>query len=367
MTSGAATDAHTFTTRAPGKLFIAGEYAVVEPGGCAVVVAVDRFVTVRATDATRNSLTSGHYGAHPVRWRRDGDGVSVEPGEGGARPFDAAIAALDTVEAFAVASGRPERPLALEIDSDLDHVSGAKFGLGSSGAVVVAIVRALGLAHDLALDDATVLKLALLATWRVNPSGSGGDIAASTLGGWVDYRSTDARAVLARLPLVGIAALVAEPWPGLRAEPLPVPAGLELLVGWTGSPASTASLVASSRVGRGSSDDEFRAFCAESNTTVGELVDALREGDRGGVAFGIRRARAALAVHAELSGIEIETPALAALCDIAERHGAAAKSSGAGGGDCGIALAGPAVDREALFAEWVAAGIRPLDLRAAAL
>ena len=356
------------TTRAPGKLFIAGEYAVVEPGGRAVVVAVDRFVTVRATDATQNSLTSAHYGAHPLRWRRDGAGVLVAPHEGGrARPFDAVIAALDTVEAFAAASGRSERPLALEIDSDLDHVSGAKFGLGSSGAVVVAIVRALGIAHDLRLDDATVLKLALVATWRVNPSGSGGDIAASTLGGWVDYRSADARAVLARLTEVGIAALVAEPWPGLRAEPLPAPTGLDLLVGWTGSPASTASLVESSRVGRGSADDEFRAFCAESNTTVGELVDALREGDHVGVSYGIRRARAALGVHAELSGIEIETPALAALCDIAERHGAAAKSSGAGGGDCGIALAGPAVDRDALFAEWVARDIRPLDLRVATL
>ena len=30
----------------PGKLFIAGEYAVVEPGHPAIIVAVDQFVTV---------------------------------------------------------------------------------------------------------------------------------------------------------------------------------------------------------------------------------------------------------------------------------------------------------------------------------
>ena len=36
-------------SRAPGKLYIAGEYAVVEPGHRAVLVAVDRFITVRIT------------------------------------------------------------------------------------------------------------------------------------------------------------------------------------------------------------------------------------------------------------------------------------------------------------------------------
>jgi len=348
-------------TRAPGKLYIAGEYAVVEPGGAAVVVAVDRFVTVRATDDAQNSLTSGHYGAEPLHWRRRGEGVEVA----GARPFDSVIAALDTVEAFAVASGRPERPLTVDIASDLDHISGAKFGLGSSAAVTVATVRALGTAHDLALDDRSVLKLALLATWRVSAAGSGGDVAASTLGGWVDYRSGDASAVLDRFERGGVAGALDGDWAGLSAVALPAPTDLELLVGWTGSPASTSSLVESSRVGRGGADEEFREFCAESNATVAVLAAALTAGDDDAAATALRRARAALATHAQLSGITIETPELVRLCAIAERHGAAAKSSGAGGGDCGIALAGRNVDRESLFADWVAAGIRPLDLAVA--
>ena len=39
------------TRSAPGKLYIAGEYAVVEPGHPAVLVAVDHFITVRASPA----------------------------------------------------------------------------------------------------------------------------------------------------------------------------------------------------------------------------------------------------------------------------------------------------------------------------
>ena len=44
----------TTEVRAPGKLYIAGEYAVVEPGFPAVLIAVDRYVTL---------LLRGLYGA----------------------------------------------------------------------------------------------------------------------------------------------------------------------------------------------------------------------------------------------------------------------------------------------------------------
>ena len=39
-------------TRAPGKLYVAGEYAVVEPGEPAVLIAVDRYLTVRLSEST---------------------------------------------------------------------------------------------------------------------------------------------------------------------------------------------------------------------------------------------------------------------------------------------------------------------------
>ena len=38
---------------APGKLYIAGEYAVVEPGHPAIIVAVDQFITV-SLEQTKN-------------------------------------------------------------------------------------------------------------------------------------------------------------------------------------------------------------------------------------------------------------------------------------------------------------------------
>ncbi len=55
-------------TRAPGKLFIAGEYAVVEAGEPAVLVAVDRFLYVRlhervSPDDAAGAASSTHVSA----------------------------------------------------------------------------------------------------------------------------------------------------------------------------------------------------------------------------------------------------------------------------------------------------------------
>ncbi|MGB3414956.1 MAG: phosphomevalonate kinase, partial [Microbacteriaceae bacterium] len=64
----------------------------------------------------------------------------------------------------------------------------------------------------------------------------------------------------------------------------------------------------------------------------------------------------------ELAGLQIETAELARLCETAELAGAAAKSSGAGGGDCGIVLADASTDLQALLRDWELNDIRRLSL-----
>ena len=57
---------------APGKLYIAGEYAVVEPGHQALLVAVDRFITVRVTPAehTGRITSADHLARLRTAWQR---------------------------------------------------------------------------------------------------------------------------------------------------------------------------------------------------------------------------------------------------------------------------------------------------------
>ena len=362
---------------APGKLYIAGEYAVVEPGHQAVLVAVDRFITVRITQAEDGGSAgpTGHisstlYEAQSLTWyRHPEDGVVMVD-----KQFDDyVVSAIRMVEQMVREAGGPLRYFDLDVSSELDDGCGRKLGLGSSSAVTVATVRAVARFYGLVLDDMAVYKLALLATDAVQPIGSGGDIAASSFTGWVAYTSPD-RAWLHQVSgapgtgnspggSAGLSELVRMDWPLLSIRRLPAP-GLRLSVGWTGSPASTPRLVADVQAHtRGAQDAAYTAFLRESEACLSALTLALREDDGGEIGLRIQEGRRLLSGLSRTSGITIETPQLRRLVEIAQEHGAVAKSSGAGGGDCGIALCPPGTDMAAMHAAWESAGIQPLDLR----
>ena len=362
---------------APGKLYIAGEYAVVEPGHQAVLVAVDRFITVRITQAEDGGSAgpTGHisstlYEAQSLTWyRRPEDGVVMVD-----KQFDDyVVSAIRMVEQMVREAGGPLRYFDLDVSSELDDGCGRKLGLGSSSAVTVATVRAVARFYGLVLDDMAVYKLALLATDAVQPIGSGGDIAASSFTGWVAYTSPD-RAWLHQVSgapgtgnspggSAGLSELVRMDWPLLSIRRLPAP-GLRLSVGWTGSPASTPRLVADVQAHtRGAQDAAYTAFLRESEACLSALTLALREDDAQETGLRIQEGRRLLSGLSRTSGITIETSQLRRLVEIAQEHGAVAKSSGAGGGDCGIALCPPGTDVAAMHAAWESAGIQPLDLR----
>ncbi|MDU0348061.1 phosphomevalonate kinase [Actinomyces sp. MRS3W] len=347
---------------APGKLYLAGEYAVVEPGHRAVLVAVDRFITVTLSrahpDRREGRITSTLYATGARAWRRrPGDDVAEADGGG----VDYVLSAIRVVERIAAQAGRPLCYFDLEVASRLDDGSGRKLGLGSSAAVTVATVRAVAQWYRLPVDDLTVFRMALLASDAVDPVGSGGDLAASALAGWVAYRSPDRSWLRRRRRSTPLAELVRMPWPGLDVRRLAPPPGLSLQVGWTGTPASTSGLVSAMRARHAGSADYAR-FLLRSQACVNALVWALRTGDLDAVWRRVAENRRLLCGLGRASGVAIETPRLRRLVRIAHEFGASAKSSGAGGGDCGIALCPAGTDIPALRAAWEAAGIQPLDL-----
>ena len=353
-------------SRAPGKLYIAGEYAVVEPGHRAVLVAVNRFITLRVTPCSpaggyAGTIRSRLYDTGSRPWRhRPQDGLAEAVGG----DDDYVISAIRVVEALVAEGGGRLGSFNLGISSELDEADGRKLGLGSSAAVTVATVRAVAGFYGLSLDDSRVYKLAMLASDAVQPIGSGGDIAASAVTGWVDYASPDRvwlrRARQRAQARGGTGDLLESDWPGLCLRRLPVPS-VRLQVGWTGAPASTPALVADVQT-RSHGADDYTVFLRDSQDCLARLITAIEDDDAARIMRQIARNRALLAGLSRIGGRTIETTELARLVEIALEHGAAAKSSGAGGGDCGIALCPPATDLVALRAAWETAGIRPLDL-----
>ncbi|MFD5463119.1 phosphomevalonate kinase [Kitasatospora sp. NPDC127059] len=369
MTSG-----RTVVRSAPGKLFVTGEYAVVEPGTPAIVVAVDREITATVTlSETADIVISSDLVPRAVNWRwLDGrlHAPGTENGEAdghGARgALTHVVAAVETVGRLLAERGLPMPGLDLSIGSRL-HDNGRKYGLGSSGAVTVATIDAITSLCGLDLSPDARYRLAVISSVGIDPVGSGGDLAASTWGGWIAYQAPDRAFVLDLTRRYGVEEALRTPWPGHSVRRLPAPRGLALEVGWTGNPASTASLVSGlhRRIWRGTAS--HRAFVETSTDFVRASITALEAGDDQSLLYQIRRARRELARLDDEVGLGIFTPELTALCTVAETVGGAAKPSGAGGGDCGIAL----LDAEAMHdishvrQRWAAAGVLPLSVRPA--
>jgi phosphomevalonate kinase len=359
----------TVVRHAPGKLFVAGEYAVVEPGSPAILVAVDRHVSVTVSGSEdADVVLASDLTPHPLRRRwHEGRLVPLDGGDERARTASAhVVAAIEVVAGLLTERGLPVPGLDVSVTSRL-HEEGRKYGLGSSGAVTVATVAAVAAYCGLELSVDERFRLALLATAGLDRKASGGDLAASTWGGWIAYRAPDRAFVLDLARRVGIDRTLGAPWPGHEVRRLPAPEGLSLQVGWTGEPASTASLVSDlhRRDWRGSAS--HRRFVAASDDLVLAATHALEAGDGPGVLRQVRRARVELARLDDEVRLGVFTPKLISLCAAAEAVGGAAKPSGAGGGDCGIALldAGATQDISDVRHRWAAAGVLPLPVRPA--
>lgn len=345
---------------APGKLFISGEYAVVEPGHPAVIVAVDQFVTVTLEETQdEGSIQSEQYRSIPVRWTRKNTELVLDIRE---NPFHYILAAIRLTEKYAQEQNASLTFYHLKVTSELDNANGRKYGLGSSGAVTVATVKALNEFYQLGLDNEKIFKLSALAHLAVQGNGSCGDIAASCYGGWIAFSTFDHPWVKEHLETLTLHELLNSHWPSLMIEPLPVPKQLRLLIGWTGSPASTSDLV--DRVHRSKGDKElsYQSFLDESKACVTQMIHGFKTDDIRMIQTALRKNRALLLQLTDLTEVVIETPALKNLCDLAEQFGGAAKSSGAGGGDCGIVLFKQKSGILPLVSAWEKQAITPLPL-----
>lgn len=306
------------TASAPGKLFLAGEYVVLR-GAPAVVAAIDRRVSVRFEPGGETleieSLAEARTAtvADPAAARDHGDVGAV----------------LASARATGVATGR------LVVDSRPFLADGRKLGLGRSAATITAASAAF-LAADREWTKALVRSAALVANADLQQGlGSGADVAAAVHGGIVEVRRTGGDLVVA---------------------PCELPAGLRLVVAWSGRGAATVPLL-----------ERFATAAAspalsELGTVTESAVGALAAGDADAFCEAVRAAARLLGRLGDELGMPIVTPALARIIEIAEAHGAAAKPSGAGAGDCAIAFVRTPEEADALRAAWVAAGFEPLPL-----
>lgn len=349
---------------APGKLFLAGEYAVVEAGYPAMIAAINQYLTVTIEASNSGTVFSSQQGI-TIPWERSGEEIVTQT----ATSYALIFSAMGVAEAYVRALGQQTAAFyALSVDSQLDNSqSGTKYGLGSSGALTVATIKAVLTYYGQEVNAYRLYQLAALSQLQQGMAGSFGDLAASSYGGVIAYHSLDRDWLKGLLEEHTLLEILDMPWKDVNIERLSLPGTLSLLIGWTGQAASTDSLV--NQVGQGRSQDgkesSHRDFLQKSKSCLGGIIQACQQGDAERFQAGIAENRRLLQEFARKMGLNIETPALAKLCQLAEEEGAVAKSSGAGGGDCGIAFASQAQQAEKIHHKWRSAGILPLNLNLA--
>ncbi len=300
---------------APGKLIVTGEYAVLD-GAPAIVIAVDRRALARRNATPRGSSPFLLAVADEIAARR-----------GAADP--AARAALE-----------------VSVDSTAFYDRMTKLGLGSSAAVTVAATAlALGTA-----DRHEVLEVALAAHARaqgpLGARGSGADIAASVHGGTIVFSLPGG---------AGPCHVERRRWP----------ASVAIFPFFTGAPADTAQLVGRVQAARDAHRtavdaaltaiaDASRAACVAMSAPPDIAAVALI----GAIALAAN-ATDRLAIVTKVNLVpECVTAARAALV----RLGGTAKTTGAGGGDVGIAVVPATADGTAVTRLLSEAGCQPLRI-----
>lgn len=267
---------HSVSASAPGKLMLLGEHAVVYGQPC-IVTAVDQRITVTIAPSERFEL--------------------LTPGVKDSRFVTAAV------DLFLARFPKDKRFKLLTSEV------GFNFGLGSSSAVIVATIAVLAAFFEISLSKKELFDLAYTVVLEIQGKGSGFDVAAAVYGGTLYY--TIGGEILEVLPLKH----------------------LPLVIGYSGVKADTVTLM--NQVA-----EKFTAYPEKKDQLMEEIGKLVIEAKERMLEAGWERVGKLMDFNQEyLRDLGVSTEKLEDMILAAKKAGAyGAKLSGAGGGDCMIAL-----------------------------
>ena len=317
-----------------GKLYWAGEYAILEPGQLALIKAIPIYMKGEIAFSDSYRIYSDLFDF----------AVDLTPNP----DYSLIQETIALVEDFLVYRGQTLQPFSLEIRGKMER-EGKKFGLGSSGSVVVLVIKALLALYNLSVDQNLLFKLASAVLLKRGDNGSMGDLACIVTEDLVLYQSFDRQKVATWLKEENLETVLERDW-GFSISQVKPTLECDFLVGWTKEVAVSSHMVKQIK------QNINQNFLSSSKEMVTCLVEALEQGKTEKIIEQVERASKLL----EGLSVDIYTPSLRQLKKASQDLQVVAKSSGAGGGDCGIALSFDAQSTETLKNRWLNLGIELL-------
>lgn len=285
------------TASAPGKLMLYGEHGVVYGHPCIVTAVNQRLsVTVR-----KNGIEIFHLDAPDLGLQAYSKTMDKLGGEG----LPKGVRFIEVLYKNFLRDYPQKRGIDVITKSEFPLF----YGFGSSSAVTVAFARALIELYDIKLSKKELFDLCYEAVLEVQGVGSGFDVASAIYGGTIYYVS-----------------------PGKVIEKIG-DGDLPLVVGYTGIKADTPTLVRQVAELKRNKPKMVNSIFNEISDIVEEARFVLGEKDYR-LAGGLMSKNQKLLAQLGISSVELDSMNIAARS--AGAYGA--KLSGAGGGDCMVAL-----------------------------
>ena len=314
------------TVRTCGKLYLAGEYSVLTAGQGAILKNIPIYMTGKIHFSERYQLFSDMFD-HTVDLTPDDEYSLIQD-------------TVAVMNEFLQSQSISLRPFSLTITGKMER-GGKKIGLGSSGSVVVLTIRAITALYGLALSAEETFKLAAYVLLKRGDNGSMGDVACIAYEDLIYYQSFDRKRIAEQINESPLKQVISQDW-GYVIRRIQPQLTFDFLVGWTKEPAISRDLINQVKSAISSS------FLTQTQEEVLRLEKALLAGEKEIMKESLEKVSHLLA---ELSPA-IYNEKLSALKRASQGLDCVAKSSGAGGGDCGIALSFDSQASQILVERW---------------
>lgn len=314
-------------TSAPGKLMLFGEHSVVFGHPC-IVTAVDRrlSITVEENGEEIFVLDAPDLGLRAYSKKISDLGNKNLPKE---------VSFIETCYKLFLEKYPQKKTIHIYSKNEFE----TSYGLGSSSASTVAFAKALSEFYEVPMNNDELFDLCYATVLEVQGVASGFDIAAAIWGGTLYYITPHGKFAKHK-----------------TVEPIKIK-DLPLMVGYTGIKADTATLVRMVQSLHSDNKEVVNRIFADITLLVEQAKKTLQQQDWPHLGL-LMDENQALLRRLQVSSIELEN--LIAASKSAGAMGA--KLSGAGGGDCMLALV-DGIDRDAVAEEIAKAGGKIIEVK----
>jgi len=309
----------------PGKIILIGEYAVLE-GASSLVMAINRFARIKIDkNETKFLLSAPNLDIDSLEYTVDKNKIIQFINQPHSQLFKKISLVKSILEYVFSKIETGLNPFHLSIDtSDFYSLEKKqKFGLGSSAAICVAIIKAVTAILNLnKIDQDELFRYSINAhQYAQGKEGSGIDIAASVYQGLLQYKMPDKKNNEFHIP-----------------EKIEFPDNLYVIPVYTGFAVPTVNYIKKINQFKKENNTVYNQIINELKTVSSQACNNLRSGNLDKFLNNIDKYYLKMEQLGESANINIISPVHKQIAQLVRDCGGFYKPSGAGGGDIGIAL-----------------------------